>query len=319
MRLVMMGTGPFALPTHRALYSTRHEVAALVTQPQRPTHGKRVAAENPHRALATERGTPVYDPVSINTADAQQWLAGLGADLFIVADYGQLLSSETLAASRLGGINLHASLLPKYRGAAPINWALWHGETVTGVSIIHMTPRLDAGPVLAQAALAIEPGETADALEPRLAELGAPLVCQVIDQLERGQTAPIPQDPGLATRARRLRKSDGEIDWSRPAEAIVNQIRALDPWPRTSTTWHRSGSPSMRLIIGAAQALIAVSSEMPPGTVVSSEGGRLLVSTGAGLLAIDEVQPAGKREMPIADFLRGHTVSAGDRFGPDGS
>ncbi len=202
MRVVMMGTGPFAAPTLRALYDSPHEVLALFTRPDRPQQGRTKTPANPMRALATERGTPVHDPESANSVTARMVLAAYQPDLLVVCDYGQILKPAVLEIARLGGINLHASLLPKYRGAAPINWALYHGETETGVTVIHMTPQLDAGPAIAQAKTPIGRDESAEELEPRLAELGAPLVIRSIEALESGTAQPIAQDPAQATRAR---------------------------------------------------------------------------------------------------------------------
>jgi methionyl-tRNA formyltransferase len=316
LRLLMMGTGPFAVPTFRALYQTQHDVVALVTQPLRPGPGKKAPPPAPMRSVALEHGTPIFDPESINTPEARQELKRYEPDLFIVADYGQILLPETLAVAPLGGINLHGSLLPKYRGAAPINWAIYRGDTVTGVTVIHMTPRIDAGPCLAQASLAIDPEEVAVQLEARLAALGAPLVCRTIDDLQASRVEAIPQDPALTTKARRLRKSDGQIDWSRPAQAIKNQIRALEPWPKTFTWWHRASGEPVRLILGQVTVLPETASQ-PPGTAIESADGRLIVATGSGLLQVDELQPAGKRLLAAAEFLRGYPVKPGDRFGPE--
>ncbi|HEX4149279.1 MAG TPA: methionyl-tRNA formyltransferase [Pirellulales bacterium] len=316
MRLIMMGTGAFAVPTFRALYDTPHEVAALVTQPLRSGPGKRPA---PMRAVAAEHDTLVLDPEKINTEAAQAQLRSLAAELLIVADYGQILAPETLATAPLGGINLHGSLLPQYRGAAPINWAIYRGDRTSGVTVIHMTPRIDAGPTLAQAATGIELDETAPELEARLAELGAPLICRTIERLAVGDVQPVAQDPRLASSARRLRKTDGEVDWSRSAEAIRNQIRALEPWPRTSTNWLRSGSPALRLILGRSRALPAASAQpAAPGTVVVAQRSELIVATGDGWLQLDELQPAGKRMLPAAEFLRGYPLTAGEQLGPGG-
>ena len=161
MRLIMMGTGPFAVPTFQQLYEARHDVALLVTRPLRSHRGKEVEPASAMRDIAHEHATPIYDPENINTAEAQQYLSGVGADLLVVCDYGQILAPQTLSTARLGGINLHGSLLPKYRGAAPINWALLNGDTETGVTVIHMTPKVDAGPCIAQAVTMIDPEETA--------------------------------------------------------------------------------------------------------------------------------------------------------------
>lgn len=333
MRLVMMGTGPFAVPTLGALYETPHAVAALVTQPERRARGQGDMSPNPMRELAQARGTPVFAPENINTAGAQAELARLKPDLFVVADYGQILAASTLAVARLGGINLHGSLLPKYRGAAPVNWAIHQGETASGVTVIQMTGRVDAGPCLARAETAIDPEENAVELEARLAEIGAPLVWRVIDALAAGRAEPLPQDPSSATPARRLRKSDGQIDWSRPAEAIKNQVRALEPWPRTHTFWHRPAGGPLRLIPGRVSvrpgpAGAITSGELPasgwrsdtagPGTILLAQRSELVVATGEGLLAIHEVQPAGRRLLSTEEFLRGYPLLAGQRFGPGG-
>ena len=316
LRLVMMGTGPFAAPTFRALYATRHLVAALVTKPVRSARAKDEPPASPLRAIAAEHGTPILDPVSINTPEAHEALRRLAPDLFVVADYGQILSSETLRIARLGGVNLHGSLLPKYRGAAPINWAIYRGETETGVTVIHMTPDLDAGPCLAQAKVAIGPDETASELEPRLAELGAPLVCQAIDALQAGAARAIPQDPALVSKARRLRKTDGGIDWSRSAQQIRNQVRAFQPWPGSYTYWHRPNASPLRLIIGrAAVCPSLVAAE--PGTVLEASGDRLIIVSGHDALNLEVIQPSGKRPMSTAEFLRGYHVEPGQRFGPE--
>lgn len=312
-RLVMMATGPFAVPLFRALYTSRHQVKALVTQPLRTSRPGMQPTSTPLRETAAEHGTPVLDPESINTDEGRRLLTGLAADLFIVADYGQILSTETLAMARLGGINLHGSLLPKYRGAAPINWAIYHGDTETGVTVIHMTPRIDAGPVMAQVRTAIGSEETAVELEHRLSLLGAPLVLQAIDDLAAGRAAALPQDAQQASPARRLRKTDGIIDWSRPAVAIKNQIRALEPWPRTFTFWLRPSQSPLRVILGRT-SVIDAGTTAPSGTVVKADE-QLVIATGTGSLQIHELQPAGKRMLPTADFLHGHRVNVGERFG----
>jgi len=313
MRLIMMGTGPFAVPTLRALYDA-HEVLALITRPERPLHGKTRAEANPMRELAQQRGTRVHEPEDINTAEARCVLASYQPELFVVCDYGQILAPETLEIAPRGGINLHASLLPKYRGAAPINWAIYHGETETGVTIIHMTPRIDAGPAIAQARTPIGPHETAADLEPRLADLGAPLVVRSIADLAAGTAQPLEQDPALATRARRLRKSDGQIDWSRPAVALANQLRAFQPWPKSYTQWQRPGGEPLRLLIEQAQ-VEPYSGEASPGTVLEASGPRLVIATGHDALAIQALQPAGKRVMATDELLRGYPVREGQHFG----
>ncbi len=318
MRLIMMGTGPFAVPTFQQLYEARHDVALLVTKPLRSHHGKEVAPASAMRDIAHEHATPIYDPESINTPEAQERLKELRVDLLVVCDYGQILGPETLATARLGGINLHGSLLPKYRGAAPINWALYHGETETGVTVIHMTPRIDAGPCIAQAEIAIGPDETAVELEPRLAEVGAWLVRRAINAVVEGRLEALPQNPALATKAPRLKKTDGAIDWRRPAICLKNQVRALEPWPRTYTFWHRLHGEPLRMILGPLDVVDAAYPSLPPGTAIETRDDRLVIACGQGAVVPRSIQIAGKRPMGIAEFLRGHPIRPGERFGPEG-
>jgi methionyl-tRNA formyltransferase len=317
MRLVMMGTGAFAVPTFRGLYETHHAIVALVTGPIRE-RGKRGQSIAPIRQIAQEHDTPVFDPEDINAEESRWRLRQFDADLLVVCDYGQILSAETLATARLGGVNLHASLLPKYRGAAPINWAIYHGETETGVSVIHMTPRVDAGPLIAQAQTPIYPDETAVELEARLAEIGAWLVRRAIDSLESGVLQALPQNPALASKAPRLKKTDGLVDWNRPAEAIRNQVRAMEPWPKTYSFWRRPGALPLRLILGPITVIDPATAQAPPGTVLEAAGDRLVIATGDRAARILSIQPSGKRMMTIDEFLRGYRVQPGERFGGEG-
>jgi methionyl-tRNA formyltransferase len=313
-----MGTGPFAVPTFESLLESRHEVAALFTRPAGPVKAKQKPPPRPMYDVALQLcGLPIYEPESINSPEAHEALRALNADLFVVCDYGQILSAETLSLAALGGINLHASLLPRYRGAAPINWAIYHGEKETGITVIHMTPRLDAGPSLVQHAVPIGPADDAVEMEKRLSQLGVGAVREAIDMLvDWDGASPLgqSQDPGLATKAPRLKRTDGEVDWSRTADEIYDQIRALKPWPGTFTHWLRPGDEPMRLILDACTPLPSQSAASP-GEVVLSDGQRLHIATGGGVLSLDRVQPAGKRVMEIAEFLRGHAVQVGHCFG----
>jgi methionyl-tRNA formyltransferase len=322
MRLIMLGTGPFAVPTLQALFRSRHEVVLVVT---RPPAGRSPTA-SPLQRAAELLDLEVWSPPTLNFPDAQSRLASLAADLLVVCDYGEILKPETLATARLGGINLHGSLLPKYRGAAPVQWAILRGETETGNSVIHMTPGLDAGPLLAQQRTPIGPDEDAAQLEHRLAQMGAGLVLEVVDSLEEGVEKPIPQDASQASKAPRLKKEHGVIDWSRTAQEVKNQVRALRPWPHAYTFLHRPDSAPLRLNIDrvalfpsavtSAGLSLSKPAIAPPGTVLES-GTRFLVSTADKTLQILELQPAGKRSMAADDFLRGHPVNPGDRFGPE--
>ncbi len=312
-RFILVGTGPFGVPAFRRLIGGRHAVVAVVTSPVKSA-GPGVAEAAPVRKLALEHGLPILDPADINSSEARSRIAGLSPDLLVVCDYGQILSAETLATARLGGLNLHASLLPKYRGAAPIPWAIYHGETETGVSVIHMTPQVDAGPVIAQVATPIHPEETAGQLEQRLAELGASVLAEAVDRVIRGEAQPIPQDPRLASKAPRLKKTDGLIDWRRPAIAIKNQVRAMDPWPRACTFWFRDKSGPLRLILARVQALETGFEPAEPGTIVHVRE-RLVVAAGAAFVELLQIQPEGKRLMSAEEFLRGYRLRVGDRLG----
>ena len=318
MRVIMVGTGPFAVPTFRGLLASRHEVPLLVATPLRFCRGKQRSQECPMRRVAQELGLPIFDPEDINTAESIARLKQEAADVMVVCDYGQILSCEALASARLGGINLHGSLLPNYRGAAPVHWALYHGETTTGVTVIHMTPTVDAGPCIARASTPIEPDETAVELESRLCQLGEPLVLKVLDALEHGPIEVLPQDPSKASRAPRLKKTDGLVDWTRPAEAVRNHVRAMEPWPKTYTFWHRPCGDPLRMILGPVTVveLPAESTNVAPGTVVEAAAGRLIVATGEGGALLSSLQPAGKRMLPIDAFLRGYPVQPGEPFGP---
>ena len=317
MRLLMMGTGPFAVPTFASLLDSEHEVVALVARPVPPPKGRTKSPPAPMRDLAVQRGVRVLEPEDINTEQSRLSLAALDFQLLVACDYGQLLSAKTLAISPLGGVNLHASLLPEYRGAAPINWAIYHGETETGVTVLHMTPRLDSGPCLVQRRTQIGPDEDAVQLERRLSQIGVEAVHEALGMIAQwdGQSPlGVVQDPKAATKAPRLKKSDGEVDWTRSARQIANQVRALKPWPGTFTSCHRPHGEAMRLILDHVSPAAEASLTGQPGEVVLADKSRLIVGTGDGLLSLDRVQPAGKRVMAIEEFLRGHPMAVGERL-----
>jgi len=326
MRIVILGTGAFAVPTFERLLSSPHDIAAVVTMPLRHPHGSRVVT-TPVRSVATAAGLDIFDPENINDPAFLPMLHSFHADLLFVCDYGKILATHVLAATRLGGINLHGSLLPKYRGAAPINRALLHGEPTVGVSVIHITPQLDAGPVVAMSEpLPVLPTDTAVEVETQLARIGADLVLSVLTPLENGTLTPVPQRDELATKAPKLKKQDGEIDWKRSAQEIVWQYQAMQPWPKIFTMWHRknaseSNNPApMRLILGRVQLLAdecAGTADAVPGTVLTVEDDRVSVTTGKGMLQILEIQPANKKMMPVNAFLRGYPLQQGDRLRGD--
>ncbi len=329
LRLVVMGTGPFAVPMFQALIASRHEIVAVFTRPDHAPPGRR-PPPNPMRQAATAAGLPVVDPERANAPESIAAIRELAPDLLVVCAYGQLLSAELLAVPLLGGINLHGSLLPRHRGAAPIQRAILAGDPLTGVSVIGMTPRLDAGRVITARETPIGPRETAAELETRLAEIGSQAVLDAIDRLEATVAAGhdpaevgIPQDEARATRAPRLAKADGLVDWSRPAAAIERMRRAFDPWPRAVTFFERADEVRQRLVLAALE--VASPEEFPasaaePGTVVATEPapdpGRIVVACGGGTaLVITRLVPEGKRAMTAAEFLRGSPLRPGSRLG----
>jgi methionyl-tRNA formyltransferase len=325
IRVVMMGTGTFAEPTLDALLDRPGLVAGLVTQPDRAGGAQRGSTRQVGRGMkeiAQGAGVPVFQPDSINTPEGVAKLTEWQPDLLVVAAYGQILSKEVLSAARLGGINVHASLLPKYRGAAPIAWAIYHGETKTGVTIIRMTAGLDAGEMLAQEAIEILPQETAGELEARLAPLGARLALNVLDRMEAGPVAGILQDKAQVTKAPKLKKEDGLIDWTASAEQVCQQVRAMQPWPTAYSFFHRQGKPAQRImIIRTKWVLVAARAdgkETRPGEVAQfAKPSLLFVHAGNGAVEIQELQPAGKKRMSAEEFLRGHRFKRGDHFGPE--
>lgn len=317
LKIVMLGTGDFAVPAFAALYHSSHQMLGLYTQPDRMRTGKEVH-RNRMKEVALEHGTPVFQPEKINTPESLAELAGLGADVFLVAAYGQILSRKFLAIPPLGSFNIHASLLPKYRGAAPINYAILHGETETGVSLIEIVPQLDAGPVVGVVSTPIGPQETAGELEERLAELAAPLTISFLDQLQRGSVERVPQDEVLVTLAPKMSKEMGLVPWHKRAEEIDWHVRAMQPWPNPFTFLHQEGRPPRRLVIRQV-APVTQTSQHPQGTVIAVDKQQILVQSGTTGVSIIQIQPEGKKPMTAAEFLRGNRLVVGDRFGIDQS
>ncbi len=318
MKILMMGTGPFAVPTFEALVQSKHEVCGLITRPPAGSHRGKRKDINPMRESAEKLGLPIYDPQSVNDAEFAETLAAFNADLFVVCDYGQILSRDVLSLARLGGINLHGSLLPKYRGAAPINWAIFNGDKETGNSVILMTPRLDGGPIIKTVTLPIEKSDTAITIEEKLSLAGVEAVSESIAMLESWDgEAEIgkKQLKEEVTKAPRLKKTDGDVDWNRTAEQIFNQVRAFQPWPATYSNLIRGEQAATRLIFSEVDFIKAdIDSTESNGSVVFVDKTRLIVQAAGSQLDLLKVQPAGKKSMPIADFLRGNAVKKGDRF-----
>jgi methionyl-tRNA formyltransferase len=322
MRIVMMGTGLFAEPTFEALLAGPDSVVGLVTQPDREAGKERGSTRQTGRgmkSIAMEHGVTVLQPESINTPEGVQALKQLEPELLVVAAYGQILSAEVLTAAPQGGINVHASLLPRYRGAAPIAWAIYHGETQTGVTIIRMSVGLDAGEMLAQEAFALGPDETAGEVEARLAPLGARLAMGVIEQMKAGPLAGKKQDTSLVTKAPKLKKEHGLIDWTRSGAQVCCQVRAMHPWPTAYTFLHQAGRAPQRVIIHRAGWRPRMSNVPSlPGMLETSDPKKLAIAAGEkDIVEVLELQPAGKPRMDADAFLRGKRQQVGDRFGPE--
>jgi methionyl-tRNA formyltransferase len=311
-----MGTGRFALPTLIGLCESSHEVVGLFTQPDRTGKGHH-SHVNVMKEAAIARGIPVFQPQNINASEPLAKLQALGVDLAVVAAYGQILSAGVLSAPRLGCINLHASLLPKYRGAAPIQYALRMGEQETGITVFQIEPRLDAGRILGVVQTPIGEKETYGQLELRLRDLATPLVVKVVDQIATGTTQPVTQDVTAITKAPRLTKSEGEIDWSKSSRLVDCHIRAMQPWPKPFTFLQMGDRKSLRVLVLAVDDF---SGPLPnddaiAGDVFAVEGKRIVVKTGDGAVEVKSIQPAGKRAMSAAEFLNGRTITSDARFG----
>ena len=301
-RIVMLGTGDFALPTFEHLRETGHGVVALVTQPDRPQGRKQLLIPSLIKQAALARQIRVEQPEDINAPASLELIRSLEPDLLVTAAYGQILSADLLSIPPMGGINLHGSILPAYRGAAPVARAIERGETETGVTVIRMTPKIDAGGMMAFARTPIDPDETAGELEDRIALLGAPLVAEAIASLAAGTVKILPQDKSKVTKAPKLSKEDGRIDWSRSNLEIHNLVRAMQPWPIASTTWHRPDGP-VRLIVHQTRP---VEGQGAPGRFLEADGDRLVVAAGSGAVRLLRVQLGGKKPCPAEEFLHGH-------------
>ena len=312
LRIVFLGTGKLAEPVFEALCRSSHQVVGLVTQPDRSGPGSRKHV-NPLKEAAIARGLPVLQPDRIRNPDAVAELQALQPELFVVAAYGQILSKAILDMPRLGTINVHASLLPKYRGATPIHAAVLNGDAEAGVTIIQLVPQLDAGPMLGAVRTPIGPKETTGELESRLAALSVPLTLGVIRQLDEGTAKPIEQDHAAATHVGKLTKVDGQIPWSKTAAQVECHIRGMQPWPGPFTSLIQDDKPPLRLQI-LEGTVVPAAQTAAPATVIAVDANSFTVQCGDGGLRIDRVHPEAKRPMPTTDFLRGRPVTIGQRL-----
>lgn len=307
---MFMGTPDFAVPPLSALAMAGHEVALVVTQPDRPKGRGRKLSPPPVKVKALELGLPVYQPERIKRPEALEAVANALPEVIVVAAFGQILPKSVLDIPPSGCINVHASLLPKYRGAAPINWAIINGETVTGITIMQMDEGMDTGDMLMTSEERILPEDTAGSLTERLSVQGAGLLAQAMDGLRAGRLKPVRQESDKATYAPILKKEMGRLDWTKTADAIERLIRGLSPWPGAYT--HRNGETIKVL---GAKVYTDTPFEGAPGEVVDVNANGIKVMTGGGVLVIMELQAGGGRRMRARDFLSGHKVMRGERFG----
>jgi methionyl-tRNA formyltransferase len=309
LRIVFMGTPAFAVPSLHAVAEAGHRISLVVTRPDRPKGRGRRMTPPPVKAAAEALGLPVRQPERLDEPALVAALAAAEADFFVVVAYGRILSPSLLALPRRGAVNVHASLLPRYRGPAPINWAIIHRETQTGVTTMLMDSGLDTGAILLSAATPIHADDTAATLSGRLARMGAELLPPTLSRLAAGGLVPRPQDPAAATYAPLLTKADGRIDWTRPAEVIEALVRGLNPWPGAFTF-----CDGQRLKIWRAHP-VPEKDGAPAGTVLTGFSDELRVMTGQDALCIDELQGASGKRLTAAAFLRGTSVAPGTVLG----
>jgi methionyl-tRNA formyltransferase len=323
LRYVLMGTGPFAVPSFEAirqqLDSSGDEIVRVFVRPLPPIKSRGGPPPQPVREWAESHGLSVDAPASINDPETVASLVAMNADLLVVCDYGQILKPEALQAARLGGINLHGSLLPAYRGAAPVQRALLSGDRETGVSVIHMTPRLDGGPIVASRTTPIRDDETSGDLEVRLSNIGvdatleAIALLRTIESLETHGTLGQPQDPSKVSKAPRLSKAEAQIDWSATTRQIDCLVRGMQPWPVAFThVVVNENKPPLRVAIRAIRTETFAADPANVGRVMEHEG--LAIGCGDGQVIIERLQPAGKKEMSGLDFKRGHRLTTGQQL-----
>lgn len=308
MRIVYMGSPAFATIPLRSLVQAGLNVVGVVTQPDRPAGRSRTPIAPPVKVVAEELGIEVFQPASLRDPAAIEHFAAFKPDVGVVAAYGEILRKKVLAIPPLGFLNIHPSLLPRFRGPTPVVSAILAGDQVTGVSVMRLDAGMDTGPLLAQREVALKGDERGDSLTEALFELGSQMLVEVLPAYADGSLQPVPQASEGVTITKMLTKEDGIIDWSQSAAQIERAVRAFDPWPGSSTTWDGQ-------IVKILDARVAAgNSEAAPGSIIASRS-NLLVATGSGILEITQIQPAGKRGMDGATWLRGQQNAAGKRFG----
>jgi len=313
VRIVFFGTPQFAVPTLQSVLDAGHLVCGVVTQPDRPRGRGQHVTESPVKQLAGKHHLPIAQPASLRDPGVREGLQAWSPDLGVVVAYGQIIPKALLDLPRFGMINVHGSLLPRYRGAAPVHRAVMNGDTVTGVTIMRVTPRLDAGAMFASVSRDITASDTSETVERDLSELGARLLVDVVARIASGTATEIPQEETLATYAPKLTKADGDLDWTRPAAELHNHVRGLHPWPHASTRVDGARLIVLESAIVDAHEATALA-DARPGTIRHVGRDALHVAAGGGTtLALVRVQPEGKRPMAIRDYLAGAHLQPGQR------
>lgn len=308
MDIVYMGTPDFAVPALEKLIEAGHRITAVVTQPDRQRGRGKEVLYSPVKECALKYDIPVFQPGKIKAPEAVEQLKSYQADIFVAAAFGQILSKEILEMPKYGCVNIHASLLPKYRGAAPIQWAVINGEEKTGVTIMQMDEGLDTGDIISQREVLIAQDETGESLFEKLSVVGAELLAETLEGIRRGDAVKRKQDDSQSTYARMLKKEDGRIHWNRTSKQIEQQIRGMNSWPSAYTIWN-----GKTLKIWKAQWNQSVHAHAP-GTILDVEKESVMVACGEGIIRIQELQLEGKKRMPVKDFLLGYHMEAGSKL-----
>jgi len=311
MRIIFCGTPEFAVPSLKRLIAhPEFSVEAVITQPDRPRGRGQHISSSPVKQAAAEAGLDVYQPEKIKSESSQDFLQRNEPDAVVIIAYGQIIPARLLAIPRLGWINLHASLLPRYRGAAPIHWAIANGEKFTGLTTMQIDAGMDTGPILLQHEMAIGPEETSPELSARMSEAGGDLLLETLLQLNRGEIAPVPQDSSKATYAPILKKEDGRIDWKQMAQSIYDRMRGFTPWPGAHTTFRGQSCH----LAGRPESAGAAGNGILPGAIVSSTKEMYVVCGEGTCLRVDSVQLEGRKRVSAHEFINGARLTATDRF-----
>ena len=314
MRIIFMGTPEFAVPVLESLINSRHEVVAVVTQPDRPKGRGKNMQFSPVKECALAHNIPVMQPVNVSVPEVIDELRAYEPELIVVVAFGQFVTKKIREMPKYGCINVHASLLPKYRGAGPIQWAVINGEKESGVTTMYMCREIDKGDMLLKDTVTLDPKETGDSLHDKLSMMGGPLLLRTIDQLENGSAVRIPQCEEESTYAPKLEKTMGNIDWTMDADRIERLVRGLNSWPGTFTKIHGKTVKIWDCDVVRQETLTENQAAAKPGTVIVSEKDQLIVKAGNGALSLRMLQPAGKKNMTVDAYLRGYPIAQGELF-----